>query len=166
MNINYQALSMKSDAYFIKNPLEVTNSYTKANADDAVDVLKLNDKLSLEELKDSLKGYDFTSVSTYELAMVGSLLRENGLIDNYVSIIFTSGSMATDENGHQAGADVKFNAIAMLNQMLEDRLAHGTTEGAGFHEFTKGLIRANHVLGALSYFASSVQSDLSVSIQA
>ncbi|MCP2019848.1 hypothetical protein [Pseudomonas laurylsulfatiphila] len=166
MHINYPALSMKSDAYFIKNPLEVTNSYTKTNADDAVDVLKLNDKLSLQALKDSLKGYDFTSVSTYELAMVGSLLRESGLIDKYVSIIFTSGSMATDENGHQAGAHVKFNAIAMLNQMLEDRLSHGTTEAAGFHEFTKGLIRANHVLGALSYFANSVQSDLSVSIQA
>ncbi|MNI03762.1 hypothetical protein D3C73_566690 [compost metagenome] len=166
MNIYYPALSMKSDAYVVKNPLEITNSYTKTNADDAVDALRLNGELSLDELKDSLRGYDFTSVSTYELAKVGSLLRENGLIDNYVSIIFTSGSMATDENGHQAGADVKFNAIAMLNQMLEERLAHGTSEAAGFHEFTKGLIRANHVLGALSYFSSSVQSDLSVSIQA
>lgn len=166
MNVNYPALSMKADAYFIKNPLEVTNSYTKTTAEDASDVLALNGKLSLDELKNSLKGYDFTSVSTYELAKVGSLLRENGLIDNYVSIIFTSGSMATDDNGHQAGADVKFNAIAMLNQMLEERLEHGATEAAGFHEFTKGLIRANHVLGALSYFASSVQSDLSISIQA
>lgn len=166
MNINYPALSMKADAYFVKNPLEMTNSYTKTNADDAGDVLKLNDKLSLEELKDSLRGYDFTSVSTYELAMAGSLLFEHGLLGDDVAHFFTSGRRAYDETGRPTGTDVKFNAIAMFNQMLEERLADGDAQAEGFHRITKGLIQANHILGALSYFANSAQSDLSVSIQA
>jgi len=166
MNVYLPALSMKADAYVVKNPLETTNSYTKTNADDAVDALKLAGELSIDELKDSLKGYDFTSVSTYELAMAGSLLYKNGLIGDDVANFFTSGSMAVDENGHAAGTDVKFNAIAMFNQMLEERLAHGKTEATGFHEITRGLTRANHVLGALSFFANSGQSSLSVNVQA
>lgn len=166
MNVNYPALSMKADAYYIKNPLEMTNSFTKKNADDAGDVLVLNDKLSLETLKESLKGYDFTSVSTYELAMAGSLLYEHGLLSDDVAHFFTSGRRAYDETGRPTGTDVKFNAIAMFNQMLEGRLADNSTQAEGYHRITKGLIKANHVLAALSFFANSAQSDLSVSIQA
>lgn len=166
MNINYPILSMRADAYFVKNPLEVTNSYTKTTAEDASDVLALNGKLSLDELKNSLKGYDFTSVSTHELAMAGSLLFEHGLLGDDVAHFFTSGRRAYDESGLPTGTDVKFNAIAMFNQMLEERLADGGTHAEGFHRITRGLIEANHVLSALSYFANSAKSDLSVSIQA
>jgi hypothetical protein len=165
MNI-YFPLSMKADAYIINNPLEKTNSYTKSSADEAVDTLNLANKLSIDELKDSLKGYDFTSVSTYELAMAGSLLFENGLIGYDEAHFFTSGRMAFDEAGRPTGTDVKFNAIAMFNQMLEDRLSHGRTEAEGFHAITRGLTRANHVLGALSYFANSGQGTLSVNVEA
>ena len=166
MNIYLPALSMKADPYFVKNPLETTNSYTKTNVDDAVDTLKLGGKLSIDELRNSLKGYDFTSVSTYELSQAGSLLFENGLIGYDEAHFFTSGSMAIDDAGHQTGKDIKFNAIAMFNQMLDERLAHGRTEAAGFHQITRGLTRANHVLAALSYFAGSGQNDLSISIKA
>ncbi|MGJ7516100.1 hypothetical protein ACSFE6_17445 [Pseudomonas baetica] len=166
MDIKFSVLSMKADAYFVKNPLETTNSYTKTNFSDAVDALKLNGKLSVEELRGALKGYDFTSVSTYELAQAGSLLFEAGLIGHDVAHFFTSGRMAYDETGYPAGTDVKFNAIAMFNQMLEERLSHSRSEAAGFHEITRGLTRANHVLAALSYFANSDQDSLAISVEA
>ncbi|WP_053162016.1 hypothetical protein [Pseudomonas sp. P1.8] len=116
----------------------------------------------MAELKESIKEYDFTSISTRELAMVSFLLHENGLINDSASLIFSTGNGAYDERGHQTGKDVKFNAIAMFNQMLEETLAAGTP---GFKEYTKGLIQVNQVLGALSYFVNSAQSDLFVSIE-
>lgn len=166
MNIYFSALSMKSDPYPINNPLETTNSFTKTNVDDAVDVLELANKLSVGELKSALKEYDFTSVSTHELAMAGSLLYESGLIEGDVASFFTSGRMAHDETGRPTETDVKFNAIALFNQMLEDRYASGFKGIEGFTEITKSLTRANHILGALSYFAKSAQSELSVSVYA
>ncbi len=140
----------------------MTNKFTKSNADDAVETLGHTGALSMAELKESIKEYDFTSISTRELAMVSFLLHENGLINDSASLIFSTGNGAYDERGHQTGKDVKFNAIAMFNQMLEETLAAGTP---GFKEYTKGLIQVNQVLGALSYFVNSAQSDLFVSIE-
>jgi len=166
MNIYLPTLSMKADAFVVKNPLETKNNYTKTNVEDAIYTLNLANKLSLEELKGALKGYDFTSVSTNELSKIGSLLFENGLIDDVAAGFFTLGNMAFDETGHQTERDVKFNAIAMFNQMFEERLVLGKSESAGFKELTRGLVRANHVVGALSYFANSTQTDLALDIKA
>jgi hypothetical protein len=95
------------------------------------------------------------------------LLYRNGLIDEYMTDFFISGNMAFDERGHQTERDVKFNVIAMFNQKLEERLVIGRSEYAsGFHEITRGLLRANHAIGALSYFSGSNQHDLSVRIKA
>jgi hypothetical protein len=155
---------MKSDGFVIKNPFETVNGFTKTTADDAIHALNLTSELSIENLKSSLREYDFSSVSGHELAMAGSLLYESGLIGDEVAHFFTSGRRAYDETGHPTGTDVKFNAIAMFNEMLVDRLANSEGEAKGFHEITRGLIRANRVLGALSYFANSAQSELSVSV--
>ncbi|PYY72000.1 hypothetical protein CRX42_03200 [Pseudomonas jessenii] len=167
MNVNFPALSMKADAYVVKNPLETTNSYTKKNAEDAVVVLKLFDESSLGELKDSLRGYDFTSVSTNELTKIGQTLYHDGLIDIYMYDFLSLGNMAFDEFGHKAETDVKFNAIAMFNPRLEERQAIGRSESASmFHEITRALVRVNHVLGALSFFANTTQNHLAVNIEA
>jgi hypothetical protein len=158
---------MKADAYVVKNPHETKNAYTKIDAGEAAEALNLTSGSSIDDLKNSLKGYDFTSISTNDLAELGSLLYRNGLIDEYMTDFFISGSMATDETGHQTEKDVKFNVIAMFNQKLEERLVIGRSESAsGFHEITRGLLRANHAIGALSYFSGSNQNDLSVSIKA
>ncbi|NUT75329.1 hypothetical protein HNO86_09770 [Pseudomonas sp. C1C7] len=168
MNVYFSNQSMRSDPYLIKNPLETTNSFTKTNVDDAVDALKLksNSELSLEDIKETLKKYDFTSISTKELAEVGSLLFKNSLIGGVVAHFFTSGRMAYDDAGLPAGTDVKFNAVALFNEMLDDRLTHKRTEAEGFHELTRNLTQANHILGALSYFVNSPQGDISVNIEA
>lgn len=167
MNVNLPALSMKADAYVVKNPHETTNSYTKKSADDAVDTLKLFGESSLGVLKDLLRGYDFTSVSTNELKKVGRMLYHDDLIDTHMYDFLSLGNMAFDERGHKAETDVKFNAIAMFNQLLEERQAIGRTESASsFHEITSALVRVNHVLGALSFFATTTQNHLAVNIEA
>jgi hypothetical protein len=167
MNVNLPALSMKADAYVVKNPLETTNSYTKKNADDAVDALKLLGESSLGELKDLLRGYNFTSVSTSELTKIGQSLYHDGLIDIHMYDFLSLGNMAFDELGHKAETDVRFNAIAMFNQLLEERQAIGRSESASsFHEITSALVRVNHVLGALSFFANTTQNHLAVNIEA
>lgn len=163
MNVQLPTLSMKSDGFVIKNPFETVNGFTKTTADDAVHALSLTNELSIENLKSSLREYDFSYISSYELTMAGSLLYESGLISDEVANFFTSGRMAYDEAGRPTGTDVKFNAIAMFNEMLVDRLENSKGEAKGFHEITRSLIRANHVLGALSYFSNSAQSEISVS---
>ncbi|MBZ9784502.1 hypothetical protein K9857_23465 [Pseudomonas sp. REP124] len=166
MNVNLPALSMRSDPYFIKNPDETTNNFTKKNVEDAAETLELKSELSIDELKEMLKGYDFTSISTNELADVGSLLVKSGLIDGDVSMFFIFGNKETDETGHQTGKDVKFNAVAMFNQMLGDRQESELNAIKSFREISSHLTRANHVLAALSYFANSSQTSLSVNVEA
>ena len=167
MIINYPPLSMKVDPYVVNNPGETKNAYTITEADKAESKLNFTDKYSIDDLKSSLKGYDFTSVTTDELVEVGAIFFEKGLIDSGVFGFFISGNMASDENGHQAARNVKYNAIAMFNQMFEERLAiSGSYSNPGFHEITKDLLRTNHTIAALSFFAGSDQNDLSVSIKA
>ena len=133
--------------------------------------MSLTGDSSIAALKELLRGYDFTSISTNELAEVGSILKGRGLVDVYVMDYFISGNQATDERGHQTAKDVKFNAVAMFNQKLGERLG-SSLEGydrstrEGFNEITRGLVRVNHLIAALSYFVNSDQRDLSVSIQA
>lgn len=167
MIINYPALSMRVDPYVVNNPRETTNAYTITEADKAESTLNFTSKFSIDDLRSSLKGYDFTSITTDELVEVGAIFYENGLIESGVFGFFISGNMAFDETGHQAARDVKYNAIAMFNQMFEERLAiSGSYSNPGFHEITNDLLRTNHTIAALSFFAGSDQKDLSISIKA
>jgi hypothetical protein len=171
VTIRTPALSMQADAYFIKNPKETKNAFTITSAQVAADVLSLSDKSSMGELKDLIRGYDFTSISTNELAQIGSKLCELNLIDDHVACMFISGNMATDKYGHQTEKDVKYNAIAMFNQMLDDNKAYARTWPIyGYQEsfmvVTRALLRANQAINALSYFSHSSRDDLSVSIHA
>ncbi|MNW14072.1 hypothetical protein D3C71_2121920 [compost metagenome] len=55
----------------------------------------------------------------------------------------------------------------MFKEMLEARQILGKSESAkGFHDITKGLLRVNHAIGALTYFANSSQGDLSINVKA
>ncbi|WP_448111463.1 hypothetical protein [Pseudomonas lini] len=167
VSINTPALSMKAAAYVIKNPHETENAFTKENIIEATAALKFDGGFSVCELRSALKGYDFTSVSTNELAKIGSMLYHNGLIGEHMVDFFISGNMATDESGHQTEKNVKFNAVAMFKEMLEARQILGKSESAkGFHDITKGLLRVNHAIGALTYFANSSQGDLSINVKA
>ncbi|OIN44487.1 hypothetical protein [Pseudomonas costantinii] len=167
VTIGTASLSKQAAAYVIKNPHETKNAFTVKSTDEAADILKISGSKAIAELKDSLKGYDLKSISTRELATIGSKLYESGLIDETVASRFTSGSMAFDKNGQQTDKDTKFNAIAMFNQMLGDTTELGHSEPAnlsqqGFKMAISSLVAANHVANALAYFVNSAQSDLSV----
>lgn len=168
--IKTHALSKQADAYVIKNPYETTNVHTITDARDAVGVLNLTSDILIGELKNFIKEYDFTSISTNELARVGSKLYESGLVDGHVAGQFISGNMAFDEFGNQTEKDVKYNAIAMFNQMLGDTQAYASTwpmyaHQESFKVVMRALLGANQVINALSYFANSTGGDLSISIQ-
>ena len=169
--IRTPALSMQADAYVIKNPYETKNSHTITKASDAADVLNLTSESEIEALKELIKGCDFTSISTNQLARIGSRLSELDLIDEHVACAFISGNMATDKNGHQTEKDVKYNAIAMFNQMLGDNKAYARewpmyAHQESFKIVTRKLLGANQVINALSYFANSSGNDLFISVQA
>lgn len=171
VSIRTPVLSMQADAYVIKNPYETKNAYTITNATDAADVLSLKSESAIGALKDMIRGCDFTSISTNELARIGSRLSELELIDEDVACVFISGNMATDKNGHQAEKDVKFNAIAMFNQKLGDNKAYARAWPMYAHQesfkiVTRMLLGANQAINALAYFASSARNDLFISVQA
>lgn len=168
--IKTPALSKQADGYFIKNPGQTTNAHAITNAQIAADVLKLTSDTLIGELKDLIKGSDFTSISTNELAGVASKLAALGLIDEYVHCYFISGNMAVDKNGQQTGKDVKYNAIAMFSEMLDDNRAYSRewpvyAQQESFKVVARALLGANQVINALSYFAYSTSSDLSISVQ-
>ncbi|VVM47068.1 hypothetical protein PS662_00586 [Pseudomonas fluorescens] len=169
--IRTAVLSKQADAYFIKNPYETQNARTITDAKDAAGALNLTSDTMIGELKNLIKGYDFTSISTNELAKIGSKLYEVELIDRRVAGQFISGNMTYDEYGFQTEKDVKYNAIAMFNQMLGDTQAYASTwpmyaHQESFKVVLKALEGANQVINALSYFSHSTRKDLSVSIQA
>lgn len=171
VNIRMPVLSMQADAYLIRNPKETENAYTITDAQEAAGVFSLRDKALIDELKNLIRGYNFTSISTNELAKIGSKLSELDLIDMHVACIFISGNMATDKFGHQTEKDVRYNAIAMFNQMLDDNKAYARTwpiyaHQEAFKGVTMALLGANQAINALSYFSNSSRDDLSVSIQA
>ncbi|CAI8760014.1 Exopolyphosphatase [Pseudomonas sp. IT-P253] len=169
--IRMPVLSMQADAYVIKNPRETKNAHTITHGEKAAEVLGLTSESLIGELKDLIKGCDFTSISTNELARIGSRLGELDLIDDHVACAFISGNMTTDKYGRQTEKDVKYNAIAMFNQMLGDNKAYARTwpmyaQQESFKIITRALLGANQAINALSFFANSAGSDLSVSIQA
>ncbi len=166
------ASSKQANAYVIKNPNQVTNSFTITDKDKASATLKLSDEDKISNLKNFLKNYDMTSISTNDLAKIGTLLYENGLIDQSVNSQFISGSMAFDANGQQTDKDIKFNAIAMFNEMLADTkgVAKANPEFVlegqdGYKVALNALVGANQVINALAYFANSSHSNLSVDEQ-
>lgn len=169
--IRTSALSKQADAYFIKNPHETNNAHTITDAKDAAGVLNLASDTLVGELKDLIRGYDFTSISTNELAKIGSKLYEIELIDGHVASHFISGNMAFDQYGRQTEKDVRYNAIALFNQKLGDNKAYASNwpmyaHQESFKEVTRALLGANQVINALSYFSRSTRNDLSISIQA
>lgn len=169
--IKTPALSKQADAYVIKNPYETANVHTITDARDAAGVLKLRSDAIIDNLKNFIKGFDFTSISTNELARVGSELYASELIDNHVASHFISGNMAYDQYGRQTEKDVKFNAIALFNQKLGDNKDYASSwpmyaHQESFKEVTRALLGANQVINALSYFSRSTRNDLSISIQA
>lgn len=171
LNVSYPPLSKQTDAYAIKNPNQVTNAFTITEASKAVDALKLSNEEKISQLKEFLKDYDMTSISTDELKMVGRRLFDDGMISERAFGMFISGDGASDANGRQTNTHVKFNGIALFNEHLEDTVAYfksdpriSKREGAMDH--LRSMVEANQAINALAYFVKSANSDLSINERA
>lgn len=156
-----------SNPFQIQNPGQVKNQFTITDEAKATSTLKLSDKDDIAQLKTFLKSYDMTSISTDELKVVGRKLYDNGMISRRSFGMFIAGDGASDENGKQTNTDVKFNAIALFNEKLEDTLAHFDSDSTiakreGAMDYLKGMIDANHAVNALTYFVNSNNNKLSI----
>ncbi|WP_248801096.1 hypothetical protein [Pseudomonas sp. MWU13-2105] len=167
------ASSKQANAYVIKNPNQITNSFTITDKAKAAATLNLSSESDINQLKSTLKNYDMASISTNDLAKIGALLYQNGLIDQHVESQFISGNMNFGANGQQINKDVKFNAIAMFNEMLIDTkgIAKANPEfamesQAGYKVALHSLVGANQVVNALAYFSNSPHNNLSVNERA
>lgn len=109
-----------------------------------------------------------TNITNMELKKVGRKLYENKLISEQAFGVFIEGTSAVDKDGHQADLHVKFNAIALFDQRLEDQTSWMPTYTAEqksqplFWPWRQGMIDANRAINALAYFANSASNDLSV----
>ena len=171
LNVSYAPISKQNDAYTIKNPNQATNAFTITEASEAADALRLSNQEKISQLKAFLKDYDMTSISTDELKLVGRKLYDEGMISRRAFWMFIEGDGASDANGFQTNTHVKFNAIALFNEKLEDTKAFFKSEPAvarqdGAMDHLQSMISANHAVNALTYFIKSANSDLSIQEQA
>jgi hypothetical protein len=161
-------ISKQDAGYIIKNPTKVITDYTVRDDAHAAKALKLKNNEQITELKKFLKNYDMTSITNMELKHVGRKLYENKLIDEQAFGVFIEGTRAVDKNGNQADLYVKFNAIALFDQRLEEQTAslpmysEKTKQEPLFWPWRQGMIAANQAINALAYFAYSSRSDLSI----
>ena len=155
-----------TNPFVIKNPEQVTNAFTITEELTAVDTLNLDDKNKVTELKNYLKNYDMTSISSDELRDVGRALFESEMIDVYAFRMFIGGNLHSDANGVRTETHVKFNAIALFNERLEEYSEYLESNPADKNEHTlkwrQGMIAANHAMGALTYFINSSSRNLSL----
>lgn len=164
--LNEAPLTKATQAYVIKNPNQVTNGFTVDDEYAAAETLKLRDEEKITELKNFVKDFDMTSISTQDLKKVGRALYKNNLIGVQAYRMFIEGNLAFDEKGKQTATDVKFNAIALFNERLQDysdflkKFPENVTKDNS--EWLRGMIAANHAVSALSYFSNSARSDLAI----
>ncbi|TFY87468.1 hypothetical protein DYL61_26065 [Pseudomonas nabeulensis] len=171
MNITSSAatgqISKQDPGYKIKDPKKVVTDFTVKSDEQAAKALKLKDE-QIADLKKFLKNYDMTYITNAELKKVGRKLYENKLINEQAFGVFIDGTNAVDEKGKQANLNVKFNAIALFDQRLEEQTAwlptysEQTKKEPLFWPWRQGMIDANRAINALAYFANSARSDLSV----
>lgn len=169
MSINSTAAQSKaSPAYIIKNPKKVITDFTVTEDSKAAKALNIQQKEQVTDLKKFLKNYDMTSISTNDLKKVGRKLYENNLITEEAFSVFLYGSMAFDRNGRQTDTHIKFNAIALFDERLQDHTAfldtytEKTKKEPGFLPWKQGMVIANQAINALAYFAYSSRHDLSI----
>ena len=155
-----------TNTFVIKNPEQTTNTFTITEKKVATDTLQLNDNEKITKLKNYLKDYDMTSISSDELRKVGRTLFENDMIDIYAYRMFMGGNLHSDANGVPTETHVKFNAIALFNERLVEYSEFLEDNPADANEHTlrwrQGMVAANHTMGALVYFVNSSNSVLSI----
>lgn len=161
-------LSKQDPGYKIREPQKVLTDFTVKNDVQAAEALNLINNDQIADLKDFLKKYDMTYITNMELKEVGSKLFDAKLISEQAFSVFIQGTRAVDENGHQADLNVKFNAIALFDQRLEEQTAwlptysEKTKQEPLFAPWREGMIIANRAINALAYFANSSRKNFTI----
>ena len=161
-------ISKQDPGYIIKEPKKWVTDFTVKDDSQAALALKLKGDEQIAAVKNFLKGYDMTHITNMELKQVGRKLYENKLISEQAFGVFIDGTNAVDKNGHQADLHVKFNAIALFDQRLEEQtswMSSYTEQQKSeplFRPWRQGMIDANRAINALAYFAWSSKNDLAV----
>ena len=163
-------LPIAASVYLIKTPNEVENAYTVKSEAQAQKVFKSATLGEIEEFKAFLKDLNMTSISTRQLTTIGSKLKAAGMINESVAAIFAAGNRDLDASGEQRNIDLKYNAVALFNQLASDPAELARTlpgqHARNAQPNIKAAVIANHVLNALAYFAHSPGQDLEVREQA
>ncbi|OYU09572.1 MAG: hypothetical protein CFE47_04255 [Pseudomonas sp. PGPPP1] len=165
-------ISKQDPGYIIKEPKKVITDFTVKDDSQAAKVLTLKDDVQISDLKKFLKKYDMTHITNMELKQVGRKLYENKLISEQAFGVFIDGTNAVDKDGHQADLHVKFNAIALFDQRLEEQTSWMSSyteqqkQEPLFWPWRQGMIDANKAVNALAYFAWSSRKDFAVDEQA
>lgn len=145
----------------IRNPEVVENEFTMESEEVATEFMHDMGIFDLDKVKELVAGLDMTSVSTRELSVLGHAIYWMGYkFDDALSFV-SQGNMDSGLDGMPRNQDVKFNAIALIQEQLEN---HSALLKDSFYRSDKGYVRivdsvvnANHLVAALSYFAQTGQ---------
>ena len=129
----------------VKTELDVVSSAS------AESILGLTNQGYLWTIKEAVKGMDMTAISGTELANLGELLQQKGIIDADVAGTFTSVSSSATADTERQSPDARFNAIELFDKHYSEARSRAETS----QQTADSWLKANHVLNALSYFARS-----------
>ena len=166
-NVRLKVFKEASTTHILR-PFEFRNEFTVEDESEAQQKLTHAGIENATGLKALLKDIDFTSVTTRQLQAIGVWLGEAELVDPCVTCSFIQGRGDFDIDGRATNLDLSFNAVALFNQSLEGHNDLAITRpifasDQGFKSTTETLVAANHLLGALAYYASTGREPLSLS---
>ncbi|MBC3952601.1 hypothetical protein [Pseudomonas folii] len=154
----------------IKQPEMVENEYTVKDDEAAREIMRNVGIVDLDGLKSLLEGLDMTSISTRELSSLCAGLNNLGLNDDTVYSYLSQGNMDSGFDGQSRNRDVKFNAIPLIYEQLQNHINFSAKEGLKNDRHAThllgGLGNANHVVAALSYLIKTAQNLPSINEQA
>lgn len=166
VTLNAAPITYTVKAYEVKNPNQMSNAFTATDEYMAAETLKLRDKEKIDELKYYVKDFDMTSISSQDLKKIGHILYRSDIINFQDYAMFMDGNLTEDEKGRRIDTHVKFNAIALFSERLEDYSAFLKKYPGDVNKHTlgvrQGMITANRALGALTYFSNSARNGLFV----
>ena len=166
VTLNTAPITNAVKAYEVKNPHQTSNAFTATDEYMAAETLKLRDKEQIDELKNLVKNFDMTSISSRDLKMLGGMLYRSDIIDFEGYELFMDGNLTADDKGRRIETHVKFNAIALFNERLEEYSTFLKKHPGDVNKFTlesrQGMVTANRALGALTYLSNSARNGLLV----
>lgn len=109
----------------------------------------------LKPLKEQLSSVELTSISQEELANVGGLLFQRGLINESVLGALVLANADFDASGNQQNTDKKFDALEYFDHQLTESSKQLALGDLAYASGNDQLRQVNQVLGVLNFFTHS-----------